>query len=134
MSIALSLKDDRWWQALIAASFREGPVVWALVIDLIAVLSEGYAILAFLVCLMLTLALSFDLFQICLKTLVLHEFISIREAVYTLLARSMIAWLLYLFNVLFSDSEAVNTLRVGSVVAVRLFDLLIGFWLIRLLF
>jgi len=64
----------------------------------------------------------------------LHKFVILWETVDAFLMWSMVAWLLYFLHVLLGDSEAVDALRFRSMIAVRLFDFLVCFWLIRLLF
>jgi hypothetical protein len=105
-----------------------------LIIDFVAIIGKRNTILALLIWLMLALALWFNFFQVRLKALMLHEFVILWETVDALLMRGMVAWLLYFLHVLLGDSEAVDALRFRSMIAVRLFDFLVCFWLIRLLF
>jgi hypothetical protein len=109
-------------------------VIWALIVHLVAIISEGDTILTLLICLMLSFALRLNFFQISFKTLMFNEFISARKAINALLTWSMIAWLLYFLDIIFGNTETVDALGVRAVIAVRLLYLLIGFWLIRLLF
>jgi len=109
-------------------------MVWAFVINFVAVLSERYTVLTFLIRLMFSFALRFNLFQVGFETLMLDKFVGVRQTVNAFLPRSMITWLLNLFYVIFGNTKAVDALRVRTVIAVGLFDFLICFWLIGLLF
>ena len=82
---------------------------------------------------MLAFAFRFDFLEVCLKAFMLQVFVLNREAVDAFLVRGMVAGLLDVLDVLLGDSEAVDALGFGSMVAVRLLDLLLGFWLIGLL-
>ena len=72
MSVGLSLQDDGGGQALVAHTLREGSVVWTVVVHFVRELRERNAVLAFLVRLVLALALLFYLSQVMLKAFMLH--------------------------------------------------------------
>jgi len=110
MSVRLSFKNHRRRKALVAAAFRERSMEWAFVINLVAVLSEGYTILTFLIRLMLSFTLSFDFFEISLEALMLHKLIIAGKAIDAFLARTMVAWLLNFLDIIFSNSETVDAL------------------------
>ena len=109
-------------------------MVRAFIINLVAVLCKRDTVLALLICLMLSLALCFDFFEIRFKTFMLHEFVIIWQAVDALLPWTVIAGLLNFFDVIFSHSETVDALGVRAVVAVRFFNFFVCFWLIGLMF
>lgn len=110
MSVRLSLKHNRRRKALVATAFGEGSMERAFVINLVAVLSEGYTILTFLIRLMLSFTLSFDFFEISLEAFMLHKLIIVGKAIDAFLARTMVAWLLDFLNIIFSNSETVDAL------------------------
>ena len=71
MAEGLALEHDCRGEALVAHALWEGFVVGALVVDLVAELLDGHAVLALLVGLVLTFALGLHLGEEVLETLVL---------------------------------------------------------------
>ncbi len=61
MSVGLPVQNDGWREALVAHTLWEGLVVRALVVNFVAELGEGDAILAFLIRLVFALAFGFDI-------------------------------------------------------------------------
>ena len=101
-------------------------MVRAFVIDFIAELRKRYTVLTLLVRLMFALAFGFDLREICFKALMLDKlFIFITcDTIGTFLKRAMITQMFDLLDIVFSNSETIKTLSIGSMIAVTLFDLL----------
>jgi hypothetical protein len=130
MSVTLSFQYDSWRETLVTHTLGEWLVVGALVIYFIAKLREGNTILTLLVRLMFTLTLCFQLREECLKAFVLHKFVFFitLNAIRALLKRTMIATVLNLLDIFFSNAEAVDALSIRTMIAMSLFDLLISKW------
>lgn len=89
----LSLHDNCLRDTLGAHTFREGLVIWAIVVHFVTRLRKWYAILTFGFYLMLTLALSFDSREVMLEALMFNNplVVFIGDAIRASLVRWMLA-------------------------------------------
>jgi hypothetical protein len=132
MSECLSIEYDSGRKALVTHSLGERFMVRAIIVNLISEFLEGYAILAFLVWLVLSLALLLYLNQVMLKTFVLElsqSWILSLNAINALLIGAMLALFGFLFHIFLGHPQAVDTLCVRTVTTVMLFHLIICQWL-----
>lgn len=131
----LSLHHNCLRNTFAAHSFRERLMIWAIVVYFVTILWKWDTILTFLVCLMLTPAFSFDSWEIMLEALMLNNpfIIFIWDTIRAFLKGWMVAWHFAIFHWMFAYTQAINALRIGTMITMTFFNLFLWKGLILIL-